>query len=300
MLGCLRFFRLIAVAAIAAVPVLAPRAAELSCQTCAEMNRPQQPFRVFGNTYYVGTHGLASVLITSDQGHVLIDGGLSESAPQIAANIRSLGFKLQDVRRIVNTHAHFDHAGGIAELQRLTGAKVTMSPWSATVLRQGSPQRGDPQYGTLPAIKAVSDVTALADGETLRLGPLALTAHFTPGHTPGGTTWTWRSCEGVRCLNIVYADSLTAVSASGFLFTANADYPNALADFDKSFQLLETLPCDILLVPHPEFADVLGKLDRRTQGTKDAFIDQASCRTYSANMRREFEKRIVRERATGR
>ena len=290
---------LIVVALCAATAGQAANAEEASCANCAEWNRPQQPFRVFGNTYYVGTHGLASVLITSDQGHILIDGGLPESAPQIAAHIRALGFKVEDVRWILNSHAHFDHAGGIAELQKSTGAKVAMSSWSANVLRRGGQERGDPQYGTLPAIRTVSDVKVLADGEALRLGTLELTAHFTPGHTPGGTSWAWRSCEASRCLNVVYADSLTAVSADGFRFTASPDYPNALADFEKSFRLLETIPCDILLVPHPELADVLDRLDRREKGMKDAFVDPASCRNYAATMRRGFEARIARERTAG-
>jgi metallo-beta-lactamase class B len=299
MTGRVSFLGLTAAALCAAILAQAANGAEVSCTLCAEWNRPQQPFRVYGNTYYVGTHGLASVLITSDQGHILIDGGLAESAPQIAAHIRALGFKVEDVRWILNSHAHYDHAGGIAELQKLTSASVAASPWSANVLIQGGPERGDPQYQIVPAIKTVPNVKVLADGESLRSGPLELTAHFTPGHTPGGTTWTWRSCEGGNCVNVVYADSLTAVSADGFRFTASRDYPNALADFEKSFRVLDTIPCDILLVPHPEFADVLGKLDRREQGVKDAFIDQGSCRNYVANMRRDFEKRIDRERTTG-
>ncbi len=148
---------------------------------------PQQAFRIYGNTYYVGTHGLSSVLITSGTGHVLIDGALPESAPLIAANIRSLGFRIEDVKLILNSHAHFDHAGGIAELQRLSGARVAASQWTADVMRKGEVPRDDPQFGALRPIARVARVETLKDNETLNAGAVSVTAHLTPGHTPGGT-----------------------------------------------------------------------------------------------------------------
>ncbi|HEU4700237.1 MAG TPA: subclass B3 metallo-beta-lactamase, partial [Gemmatimonadales bacterium] len=177
---------------------------------------------MFGNTWYVGTHGLGAVLVTSGRGHVLIDGGLPESAPLIAANIERLGFRLRDVKWIVNSHAHFDHAGGIAELVRRSGARVAASPASAAVLRRGASGPDDPQYGVLPPIAPVRVARELRDGDTVRVGALALAAHFTPGHTRGGTSWSWRSCEGEgaseTCLDLVYADSQTPVSADGFSY----------------------------------------------------------------------------------
>ena len=124
-----------------------------SCSSCAVWNKPQRPFRIYGNTYYVGTHGLSSVLIASEGGHVLIDGALQESAPLIAANIRALGFRIEDVKLIVTSHAHFDHAGGVAELQRLSGARVAASPWSADALKRAVP-RDDPQFGILRPARA--------------------------------------------------------------------------------------------------------------------------------------------------
>src|SRR5271169_5339295 len=126
-----------------AIPVAA-QDMRSSCANCAAWNKPQKPFRVYGNTYYVGTHGLSSILVTSDAGHVLMDGALPESAPQIVVGIRSLGFRIEDVKLIVNSHVHFDHAGGLAELQRLSGARVVASPWSAEVLRKGGVEIGDP------------------------------------------------------------------------------------------------------------------------------------------------------------
>ena len=150
------------------------------CANCAEWNQPQAPFRVFGNTYYVGTHGLSSLLITSDAGDVLIDGDLQESAQQILSNVRSLGFNAADVKLILNSHVHFDHAGGIAELQRLTGARVVASSWSASVLRKGAVAQDDPQYGIIRPISPVHHVDELRDEETFRLGNIEITAHLTP------------------------------------------------------------------------------------------------------------------------
>jgi hypothetical protein len=136
----------------------------------AAMNVPQKPFRVFANTFYVGTHGLSAILITSPEGHILIDGGLPESAAQIAENIRALGFKPEDVKLILNSHMHFDHAGGIAELQSLSGALVAASPWSAKVLEEGMVPRDDPQFGVAPPIPPVTPVLAISDGEVMPAG----------------------------------------------------------------------------------------------------------------------------------
>jgi metallo-beta-lactamase class B len=273
------------------------RAAEpATCPACAEWNMPQAPFKIFGNSYYVGVRGLSTILITSDNGHVLIDGGSRESAPQIAASIRTLGFRVEDVRLILNSHAHFDHAGGIAELQRLSRAAVVASAWNAGVLESGGPGRGDPQSATMTPIDRVANVITVADGETMQIGAITIRAQLTPGHTPGGTTWSWQSCENARCLNLVYADSLTAVSSGAFRFTTSAEYPTALADFAKSFNVLESVRCDILLLPHPEFSDIFGKLARREAGAADAFVDPDACRRYGTTSRQGLQARLVRER----
>jgi len=155
------------------------------CKECAARNATQAPFRIYGNTYYVGVRGLSAILITSDQGHILVDGDLPESVPKIAASIRSLGFRLEDVKLILNSHVHFDHAGGIAGLQKLSGAEVAASAASAKVLKSGRSGPDDPQFGQLPAIARVARVRVIDDGETLRVGPLEVIAHLTPGHTSG-------------------------------------------------------------------------------------------------------------------
>jgi metallo-beta-lactamase class B len=264
------------------------------CPSCAEWNQPQAPVRLHGNTYYVGTHGLTALLITSPQGHVLIDGALPNSAPLILENIRTLGFRVEDVRLILNSHVHYDHAGGLAALQRASGARVAASAASAPVLEQGTSMEGDPQHGELFPIPPVRNVQRFADGETLRVGPIALTAHLTPGHTPGGTTWTWRSCDGAGCVDLVYADSHSAISADGFRFTDSPAYLNAVADFERGFRKLEALPCDILITPHPSGSSLWERLARGPQ----ALIDRTACQQYAARGRQGLTRRLQTERGT--
>jgi metallo-beta-lactamase class B len=256
----------------------------------------QKPVRIFGNTYYVGTRGLGAILITSNEGHVLIDAAMASTAPVVMANIRDAGFRVEDIKLILNSHAHFDHAGGIGPLQRTSGARVAATAWSAQVLQQGSSEPEDPQYGVVPAMEAVKNVAVVMDGELLRVGPIAMTAHATGGHTPGGTTWSWQSCEGSRCMNMVYADSLTAVSADTFFFTRSKEYPTAIADFEKSFARLSAIPCDILLTPHPEASDVWGRVAKRTPGVAaDPVIDTTACRRYAEAGRKGLAARVARE-----
>jgi metallo-beta-lactamase class B len=269
--------------------------AQPACADCAVWNAPQRPFRVFGNSYYVGTHGLSALLVTSDSGHVLLDGGLAESAPLILQHIRELGFRIEDVRFIVNSHVHFDHAGGLAELQRRSSAVVAASASSAAVLRSGASGRDDPQYGLLAPITPVTRVRIVTDGQSLHVGPISLTAHATGGHTPGGTSWSWRSCEGARCLDLVYADSQTPVSADGFFYTRSATYPTALADFARGFATLEVLPCDILVTPHPDASGLWQRLARRDSGDASALIDAGACKRYAAGARARVAKRVAEE-----
>ena len=171
-------------------------AASIDCERCEAWNQEQAPFRIFGNTYYVGVHGLGSILITSPEGHVLIDGALPQSAPLIARHVKQLGFAIEDVKVILNSHVHYDHAGGIAELQKSSGAKVIASDIAAKVLRTGKVERNDPQFEIIKPSPAVGNVEALGARKSVNVGKLQLQAIHTPGHTPGGTSWSWTSCEG--------------------------------------------------------------------------------------------------------
>lgn len=267
------------------------------CRNCAVWNRPQQPFRIFGNTYYVGTHGLSSILITSPTGHVLIDGALPSSAPIIADHIRTLGFKVEDVKLIVNSHAHFDHAGGISALQHMSHARVAALPWSARTLSRGESDAEDPQFGIGNPFPPAHDVQVIRDGEVMRAGALALTAHATPGHTPGGTSWTWTSCEGSRCLHMLYVDSQTPVSADDFYFTNNKLYPTAESDFAHGLATLETLPCDVLLTPHPDASSLFDRIAARDAGSDTRLVDPGLCKGFVADARKAVAERMARERA---
>jgi metallo-beta-lactamase class B len=262
------------------------------CSSCEEWNLPQQGFRLFGNLYYVGTRGLAALLITSSEGHVLIDAGLPNSAPLIMQNIRRLGFHVSDIALILNSHAHYDHAGGIAAIQAASGADVAATAPSAQALRTGTAEADDPQFGVAFDFPAVRVGRIVTDGELVRVGPISLTAHLTAGHTPGGTSWSWRSCEQGRCLNFVYADSQTPVSADGFRFS-DGSYPSAVADFERGWAVLETLPCDVLITPHPGASS----LWERVAAGPDGLIDTEACRRYAASARQLLERRLEREAA---
>jgi metallo-beta-lactamase class B len=279
---------------LAAAPALAQPAGQ--CSSCAEWNEPQRPFRLHGDTYFVGTHGLSAILITSPAGHVLIDAALPESAPLIRANIEALGFRMRDVKLIVNSHAHFDHAGGIAELQRASGARVVASPWSAKVMTLGTSVPGDPQHGILLDYPRIGDVKTFAFGDTLRVGSIAIVSHATPGHTPGGTSWTWRSCDDARCLDFVYADSQTPVSASGFLFSKSSTYPGVLADFERSQATLERLSCDVLITPHPSASSLWERVAEGGETPTKPLVDRDGCRRYAATARQALEQRVAQER----
>jgi metallo-beta-lactamase class B len=290
-------------AALATLPMFAhagddPLTRPIVSDAAANWNRPQTPLRIHGDTFYVGMHGLSSILIHGDAGSILIDGDLPQSGPEIEAHIRALGFMLEDVRLILNSHAHFDHAGGIAALQRDSGAEVLASPSGAQALRSGRVVPDDPQAGFsdngFPAVARVRDVH---DGETIRLGRLAVTAHFTPGHTPGSTTWTWRSCEKDTCLDVVYADSLNAISAPGFHYLADATHADLAATFRNSIDTVANLPCDILISVHPEIAGVDRKLEQAARKPKkNPFIDAQACRTYADTYRDMLDARLERER----
>jgi len=268
------------------------------CSSCDEWNKPREPFRIFGNSYYVGTDGLSAILITGDAGHILLDGGLEQSAALIDANIRMLGFKTEDVKLIVNSHGHYDHAGGIAALQRASGATVAASASGAEALQRGENTPDDPQFGFGKAANgfpAVRNVKVIKDGEVQRVGSLALTPNFTPGHTPGSTAWTWRSCEGTTCYNMVYADSLTAVSADGFKFTA---VPGRVEAFRRSISRVSELPCDIVVSTHPSATNLDAKIKKRAEmkGTgPDPFVDHG-CKRLAAVAAKALEARIAEEK----
>ena len=267
-----------------------------TCADCEAWNKPYEPFKVFGNTYYVGAEGVSAVLISNGGGSILLDGGLPQTAARIDANIRKLGFKTEDIRLIVNSHAHYDHAGGIAALQRVSGASVAASRAGKLALELGETTPDDPQHGfgrAANAFPALKNVHGAADGATLRVGDLGVTAQYTPGHTPGSTTWTWRSCEGSKCYDIVYADSLNSVSAPEFRFTGT---PSLVETFRKSIARVAALPCDIIISVHPSGTGMDEKVKkRREQPSPDPLVNPGGCKAYAKGAAARLDARIAEE-----
>ena len=250
------------------------------------------PRRVFGNTWYVGTCGLTALLVTSEQGHVLIDGGTEPAGPLIEANIRALGFDVRDVKYLLNSHEHYDHAAGLAYLQDVTGAPLLARGPAIGTLRSGRSDRSDPQQlEQHAAFPPVAEVEAIGDGEVLRVGALALTAHATPGHTPGGTSWSWRTCEGERCLDIAYTDSVSAMSDKEYRYL---DHPGMVSAFRRGLDALANVPCDIHIAPHPLASDLF---DRLQGGPGKQLVDADACKRYARTGRANLEKRLADEAA---
>lgn len=257
--------------------------------------QPQAPLRIYGNTWYVGSRGLSAILVTSPRGHVLIDGTLPENAAMVEANIRSLGFRLHDVRVILDSHAHGDHAGALAAIAQDSGATVRAPAAQARALRVGGRDPEDPQYGDAPLFPPIGHVQVIGDEATVHVGPLAIRAHPTPGHTPGSTTWSWTSCGRGRCLHMVYADSLTPMAAGSYRFS-DPDHPERLASFRRGIATLSILPCDILMTPHPEASRFWQRMTARALGHPDALRDPDACRAYARLGGQMMDQRITVER----
>jgi metallo-beta-lactamase class B len=250
---------------------------------------PAPPVRIHANTYYVGTCGIAAILITGNDGHVLIDSGTEKGADLIAANIRRLGFRVTDVRYLLHSHEHIDHVGGMARLQQLTGARLVASEAAARVFATGLPTADDPQAGLFPPIRIAAVDRVIRDGETLRLGDLALVAVATPGHTPGALTWHWGACDGGVCRRIVYADSLNPISKDSYRFS---DHPEVVRGFRASLGKLAALECDILLTPHPSASNLPARFAGR-----EPIDDTGACKALSATIGKRLDDRLAKEAA---
>lgn len=259
------------------------------CADDAGWNDRAMPRHVYGNTWYVGTCGISALLVTSKAGHVLIDAGTEDAASQVEANIRALGFRVQDIRAIVGSHAHGDHAGGLAQLQRASGAPVYARAAALSVLSTGIADRSDPQLPALKPFPAVAKLEAIDDGGHVRVGPIDLVAHATPGHTPGGSSWTWRECENGRCVEMAYIDSLTAVSDDVYRYSDDAAY---LATFRNTLGAVGKLPCDVPMTPHPSASDLWARLPPESS---KPLIDATACRAYAESATLRLDARLAKE-----
>jgi len=259
-------------------------------------NRPVEPFRVAGNIHYVGVAGVASFLITTPDGHILLDGGFEETVPHIQDSVRKLGFKLGDVRFLINSHAHFDHAGGLAGLKRLTGAKLLISEADAPLVAQGG--RGDFFWGDQPTFEPAAVDRLLRDKDEVKLGGVTLIARLTPGHTKGCTTWTMNVRGGGRELDVVFVGSTTV---PGYKLVSNATYPEIAADYARTFALLKTLKCDVFLGPHGSFFDLDEKRMRLAKGGRtNPFIDPRGYRRFVERTENDYLRQLRREQVRGR
>ena len=258
-----------------------------------DWEKPQAPLKLHGDTYFVGTGGLSMVLIDTGDGLILIDGALPQTVATTEASIRQLGFRVEDIRYILNTEAHYDHSGGLAALARDSGAEVITSPVGAAALRTGQADAHDPQASSVPEHPPVPNARGIGDGEALRLGQTVVTAVFTPGHTPGSVSWTWESCEGDACVNVVFASSLNAVASGAFTYRAHSD---VTATLRASINRVEALPCDLLISAHPDNSGGDVKIAALQAGaTPNPFLDPAACRAYAERARGRLQARLERE-----
>jgi metallo-beta-lactamase class B len=256
--------------------------------TSRSWNQPVIPYRIIGAVWYVGASGVTSFLITTSDGHILLDSGLPETVPQIRQNVAQLGFKLADIKILLNSHAHYDHAGGLAELKELTGAKLMATEADAELMSRGG--KDDFTWGDKYAYKPVKADRVLRDGDHVELGDVRLTARLTPGHTKGSTTWTMKVKENDKQYDVVFS---TSISTPGYTLVNNDKYPNIVDDYRRTFQILKALPCDVFLGPHAEFFSMREKIARMGRGTKpNPFIDPDGYREFVANGERAFQKTL--------
>jgi len=272
--------------------------ARLAAQYPPEWLRPFPPFRIAGNLYYVGSGDLASYLVATPQGLVLINSSLEASVPLIRKSVEDLGFHFSDIRILLISHAHNDHCAGSAQIIKLSGAKYYVMDGDVPVVESGG--KTDFQYGAEAFMRypPVHVDRILHDGSEVRLGGTVLTAHLTPGHTQGTTTWTIDENEGGRLLHVVIVGSPNV--NDGYKLVDNEAYPQIAADYRRGFAVLEKLPCDIFLGAHGGYFGLTEKYARWKAGDHDAFIDAAGYKAYITDREKAFEAELERQSASKR
>ena len=258
------------------------------------MNGPFEPFRIIANIHYVGASDVSSFLITTRDGHILIDSGFEATVPAVRAGVRKLGYRFEDIKIVLNSHAHLDHAGGHALLKRLTRAQIVMSAADAALLARGG--KGDflPVSERIMAYEPARADRIIRDGDHVSLGGVTLTAHLTPGHTKGCTTWTMVVEEGGQRYNVVFYGSTTILP--GVRLVDNPAYPHIADDFAKTFRVLKSLPCDVFLAPHAWTFGLKEKARRRAAGEKtNPFIDPDGYRSFTARSEQVFRRQLAHD-----
>jgi metallo-beta-lactamase class B len=251
-------------------------------------NQPFKPVRIIANIYYVGASGVSSYLITSPGGHVLVDTGFEQTVPLIRDNVTQLGFRMEDIKIILASHAHVDHTGGHGLARQLTGARIVMSEADAALLASGG--KADFLDEAMPYRPAKAD-QIVADGEQIKLGSTMLTAHLTPGHTKGCTTWTTVAEEKGKRYRVVFFGSTSILTK----LVNNARYPEIARDYAATFRKLKALPCDVFLAPHASFFGLEEKARRVDEGP-NPFVDSKAFHDYVMRAEQNFLKQLEKER----
>lgn len=246
--------------------------------------QPVTPFKIADRTWYIGTAGLSALVVVGDAGTVLVDGGMPQAADMLLRNLRDVGIADGQLKWIVHSHAHADHSGPLAEVQRATGARVATNAESSVLLARGGTD--DLHFGDSIAFPPVKADRMLLDGEAIDLGNVKLTAHFTPGHTPGSLSWTWTDTRDGKAVRIAYVDSLTA---PGYDLIGHARYPRIVEDYRTTFAKVRALPCDVLITPH---ADASGW----APGTAMPHAKSMTCRQYADRAEQKFDAQLDAQR----
>jgi metallo-beta-lactamase class B len=267
-------------------------------QAAPDWTNPFPPYRIIGNVYYVGSQGLASYLITTPQGHILINSSLESSVPLIRESIEKLGFKFGDVKILLISHAHWDHCAGSAAVKELTGAKYMVMDADVPEIEAGG--KGNFQYGDSPTSRYQPTKVdrVLRDGDEVKLGDAVLTARLTPGHTKGTTTWTMKAKEGDKTYNVVIIGSPNV--NAGYKLVNNALYPQIASDYERMFRILKSLPCDIFLGAHGNYYGMEAKYGRMKEGAANPFIDPEGYKSYVAEREQTFRTELAKQKAEAR
>jgi metallo-beta-lactamase class B len=267
-------------------------------QNNASWTEPHAPFRIADNLYYVGSKGLANYLITTPQGHILINSDLEANVPMIRASVEQLGFKFTDIKILLISHAHWDHNAGSAAIKAQTGAQYMVMDADVPNVESGG--KTDFQYGRNPgSLYPPTKVDrVLHDGDEVRLGDAVLIAHLTPGHTKGCTTWTMKVRDGGRTYDAVIVGSPNV--NAGYTLVNNPLYPEIAADYEKMFRVLEALPCDVFLGAHGDYFELDSKYGRLQKGEQSVFVDPDGCKKYVAAKEQAFRAELAKQKAVGR
>ena len=281
-------------ASIGLVVLLSAGAGEASAQN-ADWTEPFAPFRIAGNLYYVGSKGLANYLITTPQGHILINSDLEANVPLIRASVEKLGFKFNDIKILLISHAHWDHNAASATIIKATGAKYMVMDADVPVVESGG--KTDFQYGNTPGnlYPPTKVDRVLHDGDEVKLGDAVLTAHLTPGHTKGCTTWTMNVSEDGKSYNVVIVGSPNV--NPGYKLVNNSQYPTIATDYERMFTMLKSLPCDIFLGAHGSYFDMEAKYARMTKGGSNPFVDPAGYKKFVSDKELEFRTELAKQKA---